>query len=340
MQNSYFCFEMKLEYKTLAKYIEDFSQKTVLVIGDVMLDSYKIGNTSRLSPEAPVPLISVEKNDNKLGGAANVALNIKSMGANPILCSVIGNDNYGKIFKSLLRKNKISSEYLIIDNSRPTTLKTRIMARGQQLLRIDEESDVQICEDIEYQLFQKINEIINTHKVDVIIFEDYDKGVISKKLISLVVELSKQYNIKTAVDPKKRNFNFYCKVDLFKPNFQEFSNGLSDLDYHVKYNNLEESAKDYLTKQEIKNILITLSEKGIFITDKNNSYNFPAMLRNIADVSGAGDSVISIAALLLSINVNIEEIAYISNIVGGLACEKIGVESISKKEILKTFDKN
>src|SRR5574344_167467 len=143
-----------------------------------MLDSYKIGNTSRLSPEAPVPLISVEKNDNKLGGAANVALNIKSMGANPILCSVIGNDNYGKIFKSLLRKNKISSEYLIIDNSRPTTLKTRIMARGQQLLRIDEESDVQICEDIEYQLFQKINEIINTHKVDVIIFEEYDKGVI------------------------------------------------------------------------------------------------------------------------------------------------------------------
>lgn len=330
---------MEIRQKKIAEYIKLFANKNILVIGDVMIDSYKIGNATRLSPEAPVPLILVEKNDNKLGGAANVALNIKSFGANPILCSVIGNDNSAKLFKSILHKNKISVDYLITDNSRPTTIKTRVISRCQQLIRIDEECDKPISKEIEYLLFWKINEIININKIDIIIFEDYDKGVISKDLILLIVELSKQYNIKIVADPKKRNFNYYKNIDLFKPNFQEFCNGLLQDNFSVDYNNIEETAKIFIKKQELKNLMITLSERGIFISNYQKSYNFPAMLRKISDVSGAGDSVISIAALLLSINVDIEEIAYISNIIGGLVCEKIGVETISKQELLNAFEK-
>ena len=330
-----------MQIKNIKQIFENFNNKKVLIVGDVMIDSYLLGNVNRISPEAPVPVLAVSNRENRLGGAANVALNIKSLGASPIICTVVGNDNYGKIFAELLKKRQISDEGIIYSNNRNTTIKTRVIANAQHLLRIDDENTSTLSPEETKSLIEKIKQIVKTKKIDVIIFEDYDKGVLSENIIKDIVNFANDNNIITTVDPKKENFTYYNNVTMFKPNLKELIEGLK---IDINKNNLDEifEAVEILRKKLNSEIVFsTLSEKGCYIKDNTQAYYHPAEIRQIADVSGAGDTVISVASLLLSENVNINEVAYISNLAGGLVCEKVGVVPVNKEQLLsEIIEKN
>ncbi|HPX77096.1 MAG TPA: PfkB family carbohydrate kinase, partial [Bacteroidales bacterium] len=315
---------MEISKTQILSYLEKFKTKRVLIIGDVMIDSYMWGVVNRISPEAPIPIVSVVNREYRMGGAANVAFNIKSLGAEPILCAVVGQDEKGKIFKDLLKQNSMSDEGLLSLPDRKTTIKTRIICGSQHMLRVDDEVDTEIDEKSSEILVEKVEKIIAKQKIDLIIFEDYDKGVLNPKFISKVIKIAKENSIFTAVDPKKRNFNSYNGVDLFKPNFKEFCEGTKSEISKTDLKEIAKSAQKFLESSAINTLLLTLSEHGVFISDVKNNFHFPAERRLIADVSGAGDTVISVAGLLLSAGASLSEIASISNIAGGLVCEKSG----------------
>ncbi len=318
---------------------ESFNQKTVLIIGDVMVDAYLWGKVERISPEAPVPIVSVEKRENRLGGAANVALNIKSLGANPILCSIIGDDEKGRIFLGLLEQAEMTGMGIICDKDRKTTTKTRVISGTQHCLRIDEEVTYTVTPEQERSMIHQVDTILNEQNVDAIIFEDYDKGVISKQLISNIVQIAEKKKIPVTVDPKKRNFIDYKGTTLFKPNFKELCEGLK---IEVRKNDFETIHKhisQFQKQMQIKHLMVTLSELGMIITDGDSFYHVPTHIREVADVSGAGDTVISVATLCLSAGVEATEIARISNIAGGLVCEYSGVVPVNKKQLLQEISK-
>ncbi len=318
----------------LKELFQSFNKMNVLIIGDVMLDSYVWGEVNRISPEAPVPIVSVVKKENRLGGAANVALNIKAMGANPILCSFIGEDDNGKQFTRLLQVEKLSTQGILAHPDRVTTTKTRILGNKHQMLRVDEEIHSDLSTSLKKKLIEKISTLLLNQKIDAIIFEDYDKGIISPSLITQVVKLAQKLKIPTSVDPKKNNFLAFKKVSLFKPNLRELKEGLHlELDLNLPQN--LHKAVELLGKQ-LKNkiTLITLSEKGVFISEGKNEKLIPAHVRTISDVSGAGDTVIAVATLCLAKNTPLEFLAALANLAGGLVCEKVGVVPIDKKQLL------
>jgi len=324
-------FKIKKEF--IKETFKSFNDLNVLIIGDVMVDSYMWGKVNRISPEAPVPIVAIQSKEQRLGGAANVALNIQAMGANPILCSVIGVDYDGQHFLDLLKKQKLSQKGILKSRNRITTNKTRIIGNNHQLVRVDEEVEEDITPNETDQLLQLILFILQHDKIDVIIFEDYNKGLITPKLIKSVVEMAKKRNIPIAVDPKKKNFSSYKGVTLFKPNLKELREGLK-LD--AENNNLKELQKavsSFRVKQKINTALITLSEKGIYTNSRSVKEIIPAHIRNIADVSGAGDTVISVAALCLAMELHPILTAALSNLAGGLVCEEIGVVPINKAKL-------
>jgi len=317
-----------------------FKNKNILIIGDVMLDSYLFGDVTRISPEAPVPIVNISNKKDKLGGAANVAANIKNLGGNPILCSIVGNDQNGKTFLSELEKLGIKTNYIFQSKNRITTVKTRIIGNNHQMLRIDEEVNKEMNGE-QNEILSLIKGTIDYEKIDCILFQDYDKGVINKKIIKTIIEIGTKFNIPIAVDPKKKNFSDYSDVTLFKPNFKEFKEGLNINSSDDKLSILKKGAKK-LHNKNIKIVFITLSESGIFISYKKNDKIIdkiiPGIPRDVIDVSGAGDTVISVASMLLN-DINVEEIANISNIAGGLVCEEIGVVPINKEKLLKEYKK-
>lgn len=312
---------------------EQFKTKKIAVIGDIMLDAYMIGHVNRISPEAPVPIVNLESEDERLGGAANVALNLTSLGAKVILCSVIGKDKDGKSLIELIEKNGISSKGIVRSEVRKTTVKTRILGNNQQLLRIDSEQTNDINKDEENNLLIKIDELIQ-EGIDALIFEDYNKGTLTKTIIQQVIKKCNAKGIISTVDPKKQNFFEYQGVTLFKPNLKELKEGLNfNIDLNNK-NSFKEAVFKLREKLNHKITFITLSEQGVFIKDEHSEYHIPAHVRNIADVSGAGDTVISVATLCLCVGLPIEKVASISNLAGGLVCEKSGVVSIDKLELI------
>lgn len=312
----------------------NFNKLNVLIIGDVMIDSYYFGKVDRISPEAPVPIVAVESKENRLGGAANVALNIQALGATPILCAVIGKDNDSSLFDELLSKSKLSNQGIINSENRTTTVKTRIIGNNHQVLRVDSEDDTPLDKTDTVRLYDKIEALINNSKIDVVIFEDYDKGVITEELISKVVSICNQKNIPTTVDPKKRNFNAYKNVTLFKPNLKELKEGLNIEIEAGDITAIKNAVNTLNNRQNNEVTFITLSEHGVYIQSKDNQHHLQAHLRNIADVSGAGDTVISVASLCLALNQTPKLIAEISNLAGGLVCEKVGVVPIDKDILL------
>lgn len=325
-------FKIKKEF--VKETFKSFDELNVLIIGDVMVDSYMWGKVNRISPEAPVPIVTIESKERRLGGAANVALNIQAMGANPILCSVIGIDYDGQQFLELLKKQKLSQKGIMKSRTRITTNKTRVIGNNHQIVRVDEEDEVDITIAETDQLLQLILFILQHDKIDVIIFEDYDKGLITPKLIKSVVDMAKKRNIPIAVDPKKKNFNHYKGVTLFKPNLKELREGLK---FDFNGDNLKELQKavsSFRVKQKINTALITLSEKGIHTNSRSVKETLPAHIRNIADVSGAGDTVISVAALCLALELDPILTAALSNLAGGLVCEEVGVVPIEKSKLL------
>jgi D-glycero-beta-D-manno-heptose-7-phosphate kinase len=324
---------LKLQAEDIEKIFSDFSKLNVLIIGDVMIDSYMWGKVNRISPEAPVPVVSVTKKENRPGGAANVALNVKAMGANPVLCSVIGEDLYGKLFLELLGNYGLSSEGIVTGINRTTTVKTRVIASSQQMIRVDEEQENDIETQDTEKLFAVIKILIETKKADVIIFEDYDKGIITPKLIKMVLQYAGEKNIPVTVDPKKKNFNNYKGVTLFKPNFKELKEGLK-FDYSIHdTEEIKALLNDFVVSNNFSGVLLTLSEKGVLYSNGKDTIHVPAHLRKIADVSGAGDTVITVASLCLALNLPQHFSASLANLSGGLVCESIGVVPIDKQKL-------
>jgi rfaE bifunctional protein kinase chain/domain len=303
-----------------------------MIIGDVMIDSYLWGKVERISPEAPVPVVTGTSEENRLGGAANVALNIQSLGATPILCSVIGNDIRSDIFYELLDNQNITRRGIIIDDSRPTTVKTRIISNHQHLLRVDREIDSPLSPNIEQAFIQNIMSILNANSISAIVFEDYDKGTITPFIIETVVKEANKRNIPTLVDPKKRNFDNFNNITLFKPNYKELCEGLKMDINKTQAESIFKAAGLLHDKYNIKLVMITLSEAGVFISDGTSYRLIPAHIRDIADVSGAGDTVISVASLCLSSGLDPFFTATVSNMAGGLVCEKVGVAPIDREQ--------
>ena len=327
-----------MKNKSLENISNRFNKLKVLIIGDVMIDSYIWGKVDRISPEAPVPIVHATSKENRMGGAANVAENVKALGAEPILFSVIGKDAAGDSFIDLLKEKKISTKGMVISESRETTVKERILASSQQLLRIDKETTEALCFSDKNLLLQKIDVAIS--KADVIIFEDYDKGVIDKNLINIVVREAKALNIPVVVDPKKKNFLDYKNVDLFKPNLKEIKEGLK-IDFDPNNSEeLKDAVKKLLDHLDAASVLMTLSEQGVYIDNKTQQHQVPAHIRQISDVSGAGDTVISVAALCLALKLPLKFIAELSNLGGGLVCEHLGVVPINKEELFKEASKH
>jgi rfaE bifunctional protein kinase chain/domain len=331
----FFVKNFVMEKKHLKKIFDSFNSKKILVIGDVMVDQYILGKVERISPEAPVPVVSITERENRPGGAANVALNLKAMGACPVICSVIGKDDSGIIFKKILKKNKLDDSAVIISDNRKTTVKTRVISNNTHLLRIDDEDTKPVSQKEEALLIKKIDEIIRKNKIDAVIFQDYDKGVITENLIVKVIALCKKNIIPVAVDPKKRNFRCFTDVTLFKPNFKEMLDGEKIDLKKDDFEGIFKAAKSLKNKIKAKYIFITLSELGVFITDGKKYERIPAQIRDIADVSGAGDTVISLAALCMSSDLGMKELAEISNMAGGLVCEKSGVVPVNKSRLFE-----
>ena len=317
----------------IQKIFQSFNDLQVLIVGDVMLDSYIWGAVERVSPEAPVPVVSVRKRDVRLGGAANVALNVQALGAKPILCALIGDDDAGKKLLQNLIERGISKEGIVVSGERPTTVKTRVIASHQHVVRVDEESDAVASGGEEKLLLEKIKTLLP--KCQVVIFEDYDKGVLNATIIEKTVALANKLGIPTVVDPKKRNFMAYKNVTLFKPNLKELREGLK---MEVEGGNQKQVAMAVEALKgnlNAKGILVTLSEQGAYIDFENQKVKLSAHMREIADVSGAGDTVVSIAALCVALKLDPKLIVSLSNLGGGLVCQHVGVVPIDKEEFIK-----
>lgn len=300
-----------------------------------MMDSYLWGNVERISPEAPVPIVSVTKKENRLGGAANVALNIQALGANPIICSVIGEDKEGDEFLTLLKKQRLSEEGITRVDDRPTTVKTRVIGHKQQILRIDLELNKNIKDETSQILFSKISSILTNFHIDAIIFEDYDKGVITPWLIQSTVDLANTKEIITVVDPKNKNFLEYKHITLFKPNLKELKEGLKVEFNACNTDELENAAIELRQRLNSQQIMITLSELGVYMNSVNGKKLIPAHIRDIADVSGAGDTVIATVTLCLATGMDEFTSAAVANLAGGLVCEHVGVVPINKDLLLE-----
>ena len=285
-----------------------------------------MGNIQRQSPEADVPVVDIEKHEKRLGGAANVAKNISSLGSTPILCSVIGNNDQG--FFELMNKKGLCTKGILQEN-RKTTVKTRIISKNKHQLRVDEEDLFPIQSE---QMFID-NTIALMDGVSIIIFQDYNKGVLTPTVIKKIIAAAKIKQIPIAVDPKKDNFWAYKGVDLFKPNLKELNDACGTQIAGSNITDIEKETRSLQKKLNAKNILLTLSENGIFHLAEESFYQ-AAFKRNIIDVSGAGDSVIAIAALGLSLGLSTPDLCTISNLAGGLACEKAGVVTIQKEKLL------
>jgi len=330
---------MKITRKQIETLFGNFKGKQVMILGDVMIDAYLWGKVERISPEAPVPVVSVKKRENLLGGAANVALNIKALGAVPVLCSVVGNDIKGDEFTGLLHQDGISSEGIIRSPERITTTKFRIIGNKAQMLRVDEEMDTDLSQPEEEKLLSGIRAIFSSRQIDVVILQDYNKGVLTSHVIDELLSMASKLGIPVVVDPKKKNFDAYRNIDLFKPNLKELREGLK-IDAELnEMDKIRQAVIDWQTLQSISAVMVTLSEAGVFIRDTSGSevqeYHIPAHLRNIADVSGAGDTVISVASLCRALKVPAFLTASLSNLAGGLVCEHIGVVPVNCDLLLR-----
>lgn len=318
----------------VSKVLKKFTQKNILILGDIMLDHYIWGRVERISPEAPVPVLDMHNEEYRLGGAANVAMNLKALGANVYLCGVIGKDAAGRQVKELLVGQGISSEAIIVDNKRPTTKKTRIGAVTQQIIRIDYEERIDISAKLEQQLIKAIAKIIP--QTDAVIIEDYNKGMLTKTVIESTINEAGKHKKLIAVDPKQKNFFLYNNVDVFKPNYTEMQKNLGIIfETEAEFDKQARLLKDRL---KCKNLVITRGEKGLYIyTNENKVYHVPTFAREVFDVSGAGDTVISALTLALSEGCNIELAAIIANHAAGIVCGKIGTATVTIEEIQQSY---
>lgn len=323
---------MKATAADIDKLFTGFGKIKALVIGDLMVDAYVFGKVDRISPEAPVPIIHVKQTDSRLGGAANVALNLAALGVKPLLAGIVGADTEGRQFQRLLKKHGIEEKGVMVSTNRVTTVKTRVIGNNAQMLRIDEEDTGPLNKEDKEKLKSLLSRLILNDSPHVVIFEDYDKGVIDEDIIAHVVKTCKGRKIPVAVDPKKRNFLSYENVSLFKPNLKELREGLK-LDSVDSEEELLHAVKKLEKKLDNQVSLVTLSERGVLVSHKGKAKIIPAHVRTIVDVSGAGDTVIAVAAACLAQGADAHLLAALANMAGGLVCEKPGVVPIDKEEL-------
>ncbi|MEY2639708.1 MAG: hypothetical protein RIR90_1190 [Bacteroidota bacterium] len=314
---------------------QDFTQVRVAVIGDVMLDTYWWGQVDRISPEAPVPVVALNKKEYRIGGAGNVALNTASLGAQTTMISVIGDDADGAMLTNMLREAGIGVQTLLRAQERITTNKIRIIGRNQQMMRLDAEHTNDIDAALEGQLLKLVEQHLQQVQPHILILEDYNKGVLTARVIKETIALCKRYGVHTAVDPKKRNFLAYQGVDIFKPNLKEVKEGLNLSVPQVNVDSLNRVHHALHDALAHKYSFITLSEKGVFYQGDDVQALIPSHVRNIADVSGAGDTVIATASLVYAATKgNMELAAKMANIAGGLVCEEVGTMAINRDKLL------
>lgn len=309
----------------LKELIEGFKKRRIAVIGDVMVDNYVWGTVSRISPEAPVPVVEVEKETVRLGGAANVANNIKSLGGEPLLIGVVGDDTNGTLLTKLLMEQGCPATGIVRDPSRPTTIKTRVIAHSQHVVRIDNEHKGEISLSVEEQIFSVLRS--NIDSLDGIILEDYNKGVIVKSLIHRIIESANDHGKVITADPKFQNFFEYKDVSVFKPNRKEVEEALGmKIESEEDVRNAIGVLKERL---RAKNILLTRGEQGMSLMDAEGLLqHLPTRALHVADVSGAGDTVIATLTMALTTGASIHESAVLANFAGGVVCGEVGIVPI------------
>lgn len=313
----------------LLELFEAFKQLKVLVVGDVMVDAYIYGDVNRISPEAPIPVLDVSHKENCLGGAANVALNIQSLGATAHLFAVTGDDSHKDTLLRLLEKNNLWTKGICPSSHRRTTVKSRVISNAQHLVRFDEEDKHVLNASEEQALLDRIK--LHISDFDAVVFEDYDKGCLNRRVIDEVIGLATQHGIPTLVDPKKDNFMDYIGVTLFKPNLKELSEGLKR---KVQPEHIDEATEELMAHLKFKQALVTLSQHGVFYKNTEDQGIIPAHVRNIANVSGAGDTVIAVAALCLAAGASTKAIAQLANLAGGIVCESPGIVPIDRDRLM------
>lgn len=321
--------------KDLESIFQQMNQLKVGVIGDLMLDTYLMGRVDRISPEAPVPVISLQHREHRIGGAGNVALNAASLGASVAVLGVLGDDEEANLLTDLFEKKGISTQYAFRSGKRITTNKTRIISRNQQMMRVDAEVTNDLDKGEETHLLEKLNKYIEKERPDILILEDYNKGVLTQGIIDGAIALCQAKGILTAVDPKRKNFFSYQEVDIFKPNLKEVREALNLLPEALTLQTLREIHHALTDKLQHRISFITLSEQGVFYQEKEKAAILPSHMRDIADVSGAGDTVIAVASMIYAVTKNPHLMAEIANIAGGLVCEQVGTAAISKERLFQ-----
>lgn len=322
---------LNISRKELLSLKEKFKNKKIAVIGDMMLDSYYKGKVSRISPEAPVPVVEVDNEFSRFGGALNVAYNILTLGGTPLPIGIIGDDSEGKLLKKLMRDAGISDEAIFTDKSRPTTSKTRVIAHSQQVVRIDKESTAPLSKSIEKKIIDYIkNDFSN---IDAIILQDYNKGVLTQNLIKEVIKKANEENKIITVDPKFNNFFEYKNVTVFKPNRKETEDALSMK--LLSDDDISRAGEKLLHNLNARYILLTLGEAGIALFEKGKpEKRVPTKARKVADVSGAGDTVISTITIALAAGIDIYNAAYLANYAGGIVCQEVGIVPINIDDLI------
>ncbi len=315
---------MNIDVKSL---LNQFTDKHILVIGDVMLDKYIWGSVHRISPEAPVPVVHVERTNHHSGGAANVARNICGLGGNVTLIGLTGTDDSGKLLKSILAEDEGISCQLLSEDGRQTTVKTRIMAQGQQVVRLDRENNSTPIPATVEALKQVISNSLDTS--DGVILQDYNKGVFTIDLIQWIMDQSRGKSIPVYVDPKKRHFSTFAGARLFKPNLSEFFSSVDD------ETDFETAGEFFRSKNGFELLLITLGEKGMSLFSEDELFQIATKAREVHDVSGAGDTVIATFALSDVCGSDPGESARLSNLAAGRVCEEVGVIPIDKDSLME-----
>jgi D-glycero-beta-D-manno-heptose-7-phosphate kinase len=309
-----------------------FSGKRIAIVGDLMLDRYYWGKVSRISPEAPVPIVEIDSEASRLGGAANVAHNIASLGGIPLMFGIIGRDNSGASFCKLAREAGFSEEGILEDASRPTTSKTRVIAHNQHVVRIDHESRSEVDEITAQRILNLIERRISS--VDAIILEDYNKGVLIKPLIREVIGLARRRGVMVAVDPKFDNFFEYAGVTVFKPNRKEAEEALGMR--LISAGNIDTAGRELLKRLNAENVLLTLGNEGMALFRQSGEVlNVPTRSWSVADVSGAGDTVISTLTIALAGGATMQEAATLANYAAGIVCSEVGIVPIDSAALQK-----
>lgn len=326
---------------TIDEIFEKIAHERILIVGDVMIDSYMWGKVTRISPEAPVPVVAVTKREKRLGGAANVALNIEAMGAIPIICSVLGDDDSCKDFQQIMYDTNMDRRGIVVSDNRMTTVKSRVIGNNMHIVRVDEESTTPLSTLEEDTLLDRIIRTVKTMPIDAIIFQDYDKGCITERIIKEVTAIAHRKKILTTVDPKHRNFSHFKNVSVFKPNLKELREGLNiEIDDSTEESMMHDLMNASILlheRQGIEVILTTLSSRGMYACDfrqgEPQALLIPSCAHAVSDVSGAGDTVISVFTLAMAAGLSVEESVRCANIAAGIVCEQVGVVPIDPERL-------